>query len=66
MVLDRVLVRVIEGGQIGAGYGYAPQGIGDGATVWVPVRLGVDVLVEVLVAVAVYDRVGDRRPAAAY
>ena len=55
-----VLVRVIDGVNLGAGYGYDPVEIGDGDTVAVPVLLGVNVVVGVYVIVAVRDRVGDR------
>ena len=56
----RVLVRVNDGVNCGAGYGYAPKGTGVDDLVTVKVLLGVNVLLRVTVEVNVRERVGDR------
>ena len=59
-VLEGVLVRVIDGVNLGAGYGYDPLVNGVGDLLGVGVMLGVSVLVGVRVMVAVRERVGER------
>ena len=65
-VLSGVVVRVIDGVNLGAGYGYDPFISGVADLLAVGDLLGVSVLLGVVVVVPVRDRVGDRWPAAAY
>ena len=55
-----VLVRVNDGVNLGAGYGYDPFDNGVADLLVVGIVLGVGVLVDVRVTVGVRDRVGDR------